>query len=56
MIDNIDSLASGLTSYLEKDQVNSVRRAYYYAEQAHEGQFDQRVSCVAFRSHIVCYY
>jgi guanosine-3',5'-bis(diphosphate) 3'-pyrophosphohydrolase len=38
-LDTIDSLASDLTSYLGKDQVNSVRRAYYYAEQAHEGQF-----------------
>jgi guanosine-3',5'-bis(diphosphate) 3'-pyrophosphohydrolase len=37
-LDTIDSLASDLTSYLGKDQVNSVRRAYYYAEQAHEGQ------------------
>jgi guanosine-3',5'-bis(diphosphate) 3'-pyrophosphohydrolase len=38
-LDTIDSLTSDLTSYLGKDQVNSVRRAYYYAEQAHEGQF-----------------
>ena len=38
-LDTIDSLASNLTSYLGKDQVNSVRRAYYYAQQAHEGQF-----------------
>ena len=38
-LDTIDSLASDLASYLGKDQVNSVRRAYYYAEQAHEGQF-----------------
>jgi len=38
-IDTIDSLASDLTSYLGKDQVNNVRRAYFYAEQAHEGQF-----------------
>ena len=38
-LDKIDSLASDLTNYLGKDQVNSVRRAYYYAEQAHEGQF-----------------
>lgn len=38
-LDTIDSLASGLTSYLGKDQVNNVRRAYFYAEQAHEGQF-----------------
>ncbi|MEE3144484.1 MAG: bifunctional GTP diphosphokinase/guanosine-3',5'-bis pyrophosphate 3'-pyrophosphohydrolase, partial [Pseudomonadota bacterium] len=28
-----------LSSYLGKDQINSVRRAYYYAEQAHEGQY-----------------
>jgi len=35
----IDSLASSLASYLEPTQVNSVRRAYYYAEQAHDGQF-----------------
>ena len=35
----IDSLADNLSSYLGKDQINNVRRAYYYAEQAHEGQF-----------------
>lgn len=34
----IDSLASSLSGYLAPDQVNSVRRAYYYAEQAHDGQ------------------
>ncbi len=39
VLDTIDSLASDLASYLGKDQVNSVRRAYFYAEQAHEGQF-----------------
>ena len=38
-LDTIDSLASDLTRYLGKDQVNSVRRAYFYAEQAHEGQY-----------------
>ena len=37
--DTIDSLADDLSSYLGKDQINNVRRAYYYAEQAHEGQF-----------------
>ena len=37
-LDTIDSLADGLCGYLGKDQVNNVRRAYYYAEQAHEGQ------------------
>jgi GTP diphosphokinase / guanosine-3',5'-bis(diphosphate) 3'-diphosphatase len=35
----IDSLASSLSGYLATDQVNSVRRAYFYAEQAHDGQF-----------------
>ena len=35
----IDSLATSLSGYLEGDQVNLVRRAYYYAEQAHDGQF-----------------
>lgn len=35
----IDSLATELSAYLEVDQVNFVRRAYYYAEQAHDGQF-----------------
>ncbi|MGE4629916.1 MAG: bifunctional GTP diphosphokinase/guanosine-3',5'-bis pyrophosphate 3'-pyrophosphohydrolase [Pseudohongiellaceae bacterium] len=38
-MDTIDSLADDLSSYLGKDQINNVRRAYYYAEQAHEGQF-----------------
>lgn len=35
----IDSLATRLSTYLEGEQVNLVRRAYYYAEQAHDGQF-----------------
>ncbi|MCB1665853.1 MAG: RelA/SpoT family protein, partial [Pseudomonadales bacterium] len=35
----IDSLATNLSEYLESDQINLVRRAYYYAEQAHDGQF-----------------
>ena len=35
----IDSLATNLSTYLEGEQVNLVRRAYYYAEQAHDGQF-----------------
>ena len=37
--DSIDSLAGDLSSYLQGDQVNNVRRAYFYAEQAHDGQF-----------------
>ena len=36
---SINSLSAGLSSYLAKEQVNSVRRAYFYAEQAHDGQY-----------------
>ena len=36
--ETIDSLATNLSGYLGNDQVNFVRRAYYYAEQAHDGQ------------------
>ncbi len=35
----IDTLSHRLSSYLELPQINGVKRAYYYAEQAHEGQF-----------------
>ena len=34
----INALATELSTYLEPAQVNLVRRAYYYAEQAHDGQ------------------
>lgn len=34
----IESLAHRLKAYLNADQINLVNRAYYYAEQAHEGQ------------------
>jgi len=34
----LDRLSGQLSTYLGKDQVNAVRRAYYYAEQAHDGQ------------------
>lgn len=34
----IDDLAQRLTEYLTPEQVNCVRRAYYYASQAHDGQ------------------
>ncbi len=34
----LDRLAGQLSAYLSSDQVNAVRRAYYYAEQAHDGQ------------------
>ena len=36
---SINFLSAGLSSYLAKEQVNSVRRAYFYAEQAHDGQY-----------------
>ena len=35
----IDSLSHRLSSYLEPLQINRVKRAYFYAEQAHSGQF-----------------
>lgn len=35
---NILNLAQKLQSYLSPQQVNQVRRAYFYAEQAHDGQ------------------
>ncbi|PXX88963.1 guanosine-3',5'-bis(diphosphate) 3'-diphosphatase [Marinobacter vulgaris] len=34
----VDVLASELSTYLDTNRINQVRRAYYYAEQAHEGQ------------------
>jgi RelA/SpoT family (p)ppGpp synthetase len=34
----IDTLSDTLASYLAKDQIDLVRRAYFYAEQAHVGQ------------------
>lgn len=34
----IEAFAERLANYLEPDQINLVRRAYYYAEQAHDGQ------------------
>ncbi len=34
----IEAFAERLGGYLEPDQVNLVRRAYFYAEQAHDGQ------------------
>ncbi|WP_206045452.1 bifunctional GTP diphosphokinase/guanosine-3',5'-bis pyrophosphate 3'-pyrophosphohydrolase [Oceanicoccus sagamiensis] len=37
-MNNIDALGGTLHSYLSPVQVNQVKRAYYYAEQAHEGQ------------------
>ncbi|WP_137974583.1 bifunctional GTP diphosphokinase/guanosine-3',5'-bis pyrophosphate 3'-pyrophosphohydrolase [Pseudomonas sp. F(2018)] len=46
---SIDTLADRLSSYLAADQVNLVRRAYFYAEQAHDGQ--RRRSGEAYVTH-----
>lgn len=46
---NIEALARRLSGYLTEDQVNLVRRAYFYAEQAHDGQ--RRRSGEAYVSH-----
>lgn len=32
----VEELARELSSYLDTNRINQVRRAYYYAEQAHE--------------------
>ncbi|ABC32960.1 Guanosine polyphosphate pyrophosphohydrolase/synthetases [Hahella chejuensis KCTC 2396] len=37
----IDALAERLKTYLDNHHINVVRRAFYYAEQAHEGQYRQ---------------
>ena len=34
----IDALSDRLTDYLDSDEIRKVRRAYFYAEQAHDGQ------------------
>ena len=34
----VEVLAGELSTYLDSKRINQVRRAYYYAEQAHEGQ------------------
>ena len=46
---SIDALADRLSAYLDGDQVNLVRRAYFYAEQAHDGQ--RRRSGEAYVTH-----
>lgn len=45
----IDALADRLSTYLGAEQVNLVRRAYFYAEQAHDGQ--RRRSGEAYVTH-----
>lgn len=38
-MNSIDILANTLQTYLSTEQTNQVKRAYYFAEQAHHGQF-----------------
>lgn len=38
---SIDDLSQRLTSYLEPDQIDQIRRAYLFAAEAHEGQYRQ---------------
>ena len=45
----IDALSERLTEYLDPQQIRQVRRAYFYAEQAHEGQ--RRKSGEAYVTH-----
>ncbi len=45
----MEGLASQLSQYLDSERINQVRRAYYYAEQAHEGQ--KRRSGEAYITH-----
>ena len=40
----IDALDSTLRSYLNPEQSTQVRRAYYFAEQAHHGQIRRAFS------------
>ncbi len=37
-LQTIDSLADSLSEYLPAEQIQQVKRAYYFAEQAHDGQ------------------
>jgi len=48
-VSGIEQLAAKVATYLEPEQVNQVRRAYFYAEQAHDGQF--RRSGEAYVTH-----
>ncbi|HEY9035780.1 MAG TPA: bifunctional GTP diphosphokinase/guanosine-3',5'-bis pyrophosphate 3'-pyrophosphohydrolase [Pseudomonadales bacterium] len=49
MTATIDTLADTLSAYLAPEQVTQIRRAYYYAQQAHDGQ--RRHSGEAYVTH-----
>jgi len=48
-VQTIEALSHRLTSYLDPSQINLVKRAYFYAEQAHDGQ--KRRSGEAYITH-----
>jgi GTP pyrophosphokinase len=48
-LQTIEALSHRLSSYLETPQINLVKRAYFYAEQAHDGQ--KRRSGEAYITH-----
>src|SRR5690625_5698002 len=48
-LQTIEALSHRLSSYLEQPQINLVKRAYYYAEQAHDRQ--KRRSGEAYINH-----
>jgi GTP diphosphokinase / guanosine-3',5'-bis(diphosphate) 3'-diphosphatase len=48
-LQTIEALSHRLSSYLEAPQINLVKRAYFYAEQAHDGQ--KRRSGEAYITH-----
>jgi guanosine-3',5'-bis(diphosphate) 3'-pyrophosphohydrolase len=48
-VQTIEALSHRLSSYLEPSQINLVKRAYFYAEQAHDGQ--KRRSGEAYITH-----
>jgi guanosine-3',5'-bis(diphosphate) 3'-pyrophosphohydrolase len=48
-LQTIEALSHRLSSYLESPQINLVKRAYFYAEQAHDGQ--KRRSGEAYITH-----
>jgi len=58
MSSGIDTLCKRLSDYLTPDQVADVRRAYFFSEQAHSGQFrrngDPYVTHPLAVAHILC--
>ena len=51
----VEVLASELSTYLDSTRINQVRRAYYYAEQAHEGLEHVRLGKGELEDRVVRY-